>query len=79
MFIKINANYLKSLLYYNDEPWVKKGESNFDITIGVCNEAQVYELIDISMLTLLSKHINKSHIGLYRDDDLAILKDLKEQ
>ena len=26
------------------------------------------------MLSLLSKHINKNHIGLYSDDDLAILK-----
>ena len=26
------------------------------------------------MLSLLSKHINKNHIGLYRDDGLAILK-----
>ena len=26
------------------------------------------------MLPLLSKHINKNHLGLYRDNDLAILK-----
>ena len=26
------------------------------------------------MLSLLSKHINKNHIGLFRDDGLAILK-----
>ena len=26
------------------------------------------------MLSLLSKHINKNHVGLYRDDGLAILK-----
>ena len=26
------------------------------------------------MLLLLSKHINKNHIGLYRDDRLAILE-----
>ena len=26
------------------------------------------------MLTLLSKHINKNHIGLYRDDGLVIVK-----
>ena len=32
------------------------------------------ELIGIFMLSLLSKHINKNHIGLYRDDGLVILK-----
>ena len=26
------------------------------------------------MLSVLSKHINKNHIGLYRNDSLAILK-----
>ena len=64
----------KSLLYYNDEPWVKKGESNFDVSMGAYDGADVCELIDIFMLSLLSKHINKNHIGLYRDDGLAILK-----
>ena len=64
----------KSLLYYNDEPWVKKGESNFDVTMGAYDGAEVCELIGIFMLSLLSKHINKNHIGLYRDDGLSILK-----
>ena len=36
--------------------------------------AEVCELIGIFMLSLLSKHINKNHIGLYRDDGFAILK-----
>ena len=31
----------KSLLYYKDEPWVKKGESNFDVTMGVYDRAEV--------------------------------------
>ena len=64
----------KSLLYYNDEPWVKKGESNFDVSMGAYDGAEVCELIGIFMLSLLSKHINKNHIGLYREDGLAILK-----
>ena len=36
--------------------------------------AEICELIGIFMLSLLSEHINKNHIGLYRDDGLAILK-----
>ena len=31
------------------------------------------------MLSLFSKHVNKNHIGLYRDDDLAILKNTNGQ
>ena len=33
----------KSLLYHNDEPWVKKGESSFDVSMGAYNGAEVYE------------------------------------
>ena len=36
--------------------------------------ADVCELIGTFMLSLLSKHISKNHIGLYRDAGLAILK-----
>ena len=62
----------KSLLYYKDESWVKKVECNFDVTMGANDRAEVSELICILTLLLLSKHTNKNHIGLYRDDGLAI-------
>ena len=68
--IKTIIHARKSLLYYKDEPWVKKGERNFDVSMG----AKVWELIGIFMLSILSKHINKNHTGLYRDDGLTILK-----
>ena len=42
--------------------------------MGAYDGPEVCELIGIFMLSLLSKHINKNHIGLYRDDGLAILK-----
>ena len=42
--------------------------------MGAYDGAEVCELIGIFMLSLLSKHINKNHIGLYRDDGLAISK-----
>ena len=64
----------KFLLYYNDELWLIKGESNFDVLMGAYDGAEVCELIGIFLLSLLSKHINKKHIGLYRHDGLAILK-----
>ena len=53
---------------------LKKGESNFDITVRTYDGAEVCELIGIFMFSLLSKHINKNHIELYRNDGLAILK-----
>ena len=42
--------------------------------MGTYDGAEVFELIGIFMLSVLSKHINQNHIGLYRDDGLAILK-----
>ena len=56
------------------QPWFKKGESNFDVTLGAYDGAEVCELFCIFILSLLSKRINKNHIGLYRDDHLSILK-----
>ena len=50
----------KSLLYYNDEPWVKKGESNFDVSMDAYDGAEVCELIGIFMLSLLSKYITRT-------------------
>ena len=46
----------------------------FDVTMGAYDVVKVCELVGIFMLSLLSKHINKNQIGLYRDDGLAILK-----
>ena len=54
----------KPFLYYNHEPWVKTGESNFDVIMATYDEAEVSELIGTFMLSLLSKHINRNHIGL---------------
>ena len=42
--------------------------------MGAFDGAEVCELFGIFMLSLLSKHINRNHVGLYRVDGLAILK-----
>ena len=56
---------------------MKKGDSNFDVIMAAYDESEVCELIGIFILSLLSKHINKNHIGLYRDDGLAISKNTR--
>ena len=67
----------KCLLHYNNKPWVKKEESNFDVTLDAYDRAEVCKLI-VFMLSLLTKHINKNHIGLERDDGLAILRNTSD-
>ena len=45
----------KSLLYNDNQPWVKKENSKFDVTMGAYDGAEICELIGIFMLSLLSK------------------------
>ena len=56
----------KTLLHYNSERRVKKGESNFDVTMGTYDGAVVCGLIGIFMLLLLSKQIERIILGCIR-------------
>ena len=49
----------------------RESKKENDVTMGAYDGAEIFELV---MLSLLSININKNHIGLYRDDGLAILK-----
>ena len=66
----------KSLLYNDNQPWMKKENSKFDVTMGAYDGAEICELIGIFMLSLLSKKCDIKNIGLYRDDGLAIFKNI---
>ena len=66
----------KSLLYCNDTPWMKKESGLFDVTMGAYDGAEVCEIVGIYLLYLLSSKCSKQNIGLYRDDGLAVFKNL---
>ena len=66
----------KSLLYNNREPWMKKDSGLFDVTMGAYDEAEVCELVRTFLLYKLSLKYNKNNIGIYRDDGLAIFKNI---
>ena len=63
-FVNLHVYRKSPLLFYKDQLWVKKGEIKFDVKTGAYDGAEVCELICILMLSLLSKPINKNHIGL---------------
>ena len=66
----------KSLLYHEDTAWVKlKGNEEFDVTMGCYDGAEICELVGLYLLNLLSG-FGKENIGLYRDDGLAVFKDI---
>ena len=66
----------KSLLYNNDEPWLKKESGLFDVTMGAYDGAEICELVGIFLQSRLINFIDKHNIGLYRDDGLAILRNI---
>ena len=53
----------------------KKG-GLFDVTMGAFDGAEVCEAVGNFLLYQLSKNYNKKDIGLYRDDGLAIFKNV---
>ena len=62
----------KSFLFNNDQPWVKKENSSFDVTMGSYDGAETCELVDLYLLSLCTKLI--PDWGQYRDDRLAVTR-----
>ena len=66
----------QSILYGTDsQPWTKK-TSNFDITMGSLDAAEISELIGLYMLNEAKNSISglcSANNGLYRDDGLIML------
>ena len=82
-FIRINEkekeiilHSRKSLLFNNKEAWAKKGNSLFDVTMGAYDGAEVCELVGCFLLSQITERYNTQDIGLYRDDGLAIFKNI---
>ena len=54
-----------------------KREGNlFDVTMGAYDGAEVCELVGIFMLNKISEKYNKNDVGLYKDDGLAVFKNI---
>ena len=66
----------KSLLFNQQQTWIKKESGLFDVTMGAYDGAEVCELVGIFILYQLSLKYNKNNIGLYRDDGLAVFKNI---
>ena len=66
----------RTLLVNNKDPWLKKsGNEEFDVPMGCFDGAEVCELVGVYILHLLRTVMGKENFGLYRDDELAILRD----
>ena len=58
----------RSLLFKGKSSWIKKDGSDFDVTMGSYDGAEICELVGLYMLHLLSQKFNSDTVGLYRDD-----------
>ena len=68
----------KTLLFDKDETWVKRGDSPmFDVAMGCYDGAEVCELVGLYILHKLTSAFPDGNICLYRDDGLAIFKNIK--
>ena len=66
----------KSLLFNGQHVWIKKNGGLFDVTMGAFDGAEVCEDVSNFLLYQLSKNYNKKDIVLYRNDGLAIFKNV---
>ena len=57
----------KSLLFNDQQTWIKRDSGPFDVTMKANDGAEVCELVGNYLLYELSKLYGKKDIGLYRD------------
>ena len=72
--VEIIKHCRKTLLYYEDSIWIKKGEGgNFDTPIGAYDGAKICELVGCVLLYSINKIMDPSSHGLHHDDGLIIV------
>lgn len=71
--MEIIQNARKSVLFYENNPWVKKDGKDFDITMGSYDGAEACELVGLYILDKIKTIIDPKNVGLYRDDGLAAI------
>ena len=67
----------QNILYWNGKPWVKKGDSKCDVTMGSWDGAETSDLVGLYILFQL-KYLD-INLGLYRDDGLGVLTKRPQQ
>ena len=67
---------LKALLFNKNDVWVKKDNTDFDVTVGSYDGAEVCELVRLYILDILTKEYGNDKIGFYRADGLGCFRNL---
>ena len=59
-------------LHNHKQPWKKRTETNFDITMGSYDGAESCEIVGLYILNKIGPIFGQDKVGLYRDDGLAV-------
>ena len=62
--------------FNKQQTWIKKESGLFEATMGAYDGAEVFELVGSFLLYPLSLKYNKTNICLYRDDGLAVFRNV---
>ena len=49
----------------------KPDNQDFDVTMGIYDGVEMFELVGLYLLNLITNEFGKSNIGLYRDEGLS--------
>ena len=75
--IEIILHARRTILFHNGEAWVKRnGDGSCEVAQGSYDGAEASELVGLFLLSLIHTVIEKNDVGLYRDDGLAILRNV---
>ena len=66
----------RSLLFEGGDPWVKQNNEHFDVTEGSYDGAEICELVGLYLLSKLQSIFKSGSVGCYRDDGLAVVKNM---
>ena len=69
-------DYLSFLLFKDQETWIKKGGELFDDTMGAYDDSEICGLVELFILFKFHQLNKIKHLGLYRDDELAVVKNM---
>ena len=78
--LRIINHCRKSLLFSDYKTWKKKSTGScFDVTMGSFDGAEICEQVGLYIQSKLEKILPKANFVLYRDDGLALLRNLNGQ
>ena len=70
IILKLQCNQRKLFWFHKNGPWTKTyGQKNVDVPMGC-------ELVGSGILSKLNGIFDKKNVGLYRDDELDVFRNL---